>query len=278
MIRIKRNKSKIPKKILKAADAASKQLEKLPKAKREKFIKKNSATWRAFSSALAGMSHKKCWYSESPENQSFCDVDHFRPKAEARRNEKETDTPGYDWLAFEWENFRYSANRSNRISRNSVTGKTDGKGSWFPLLPKSPKASWDDRCEKAEKPVLIDPVNADDVRLIAVAQDGRIVPSIFAKSTVAKYRVERSCEILGLNLPDVKSARSAVIRDMGELCTQLGELLELVSTEPDSKAANSDQLRRLCSLISSMTDDTRPYARTAQCYIANSEYGQLLTG
>lgn len=278
MILVRRDKTKIPEDVLKAAEAAKEALEKLPKEQRAEFIKSNSAVWRAFSTSLAAMSHKKCWYSESPEPQSFCDVDHFRPKGEAKRSENETDTPGYDWLAFFWENFRFSANRSNRLNRNLETGNTDGKGSWFPLLPESPKAHWDDRCEHKEKPVLLDPVEPDDVRLVDVDDHGRIIPSQFALSTKAKHRVVRSCEILGLNLPDITSARLAVLRDMKELGIQLGELLELVADDPSGRTAESDQLNRLCGIISSMAADERPYARAAQSFIAKSEYAQLLTG
>lgn len=278
MILVRRDKSKIPEDVLKAAEVAKEALEKLPKEQRTEFIKNNSAVWRAFSTSLAAMSHKKCWYSESPEPQSFCDVDHFRPKAEAKRAENETDTPGYDWLAFCWENFRFSANRSNRLNKNTETEETDGKGSWFPLLPGSPKANWDDRCEPKEKPVLLDPVEPKDVRLVDVGADGRIIPSQFARGATAQHRVERSCEILGLNLPDIKAARLAVLRDMEKLAAQLGELVELVDDDPTGKTAESAQLDRLCDLMASMAADERPYARTAQSFIAKSEYAQLLTG
>lgn len=278
MILVKRDISKIPADVLFAAEAAKKDLEKLPADKRAEFIKKNSAVWRAFSTSLAEMSHKKCWYSESLEPQSFCDVDHFRPKAEAKRTDTETDTPGYEWLAFFWENFRFSANRSNRLNRNPETSDTDGKGSWFPLLPGSQKATWEDRCEKKEKPVLLDPVEPSDVRLIDVGADGRIIPSQFARSASAIYRVERSCEILGLNLPDIKAARLVVLRDMELLAAQLGELFELVDDNPSGGTAESDQLSRLCEMIASKAADERPYARTAQSFIAKSEYSQLLTG
>ena len=32
------------------------------------------------------MSYGKCWYSEAPDPQSFLDVDHYRPKLEAKRS------------------------------------------------------------------------------------------------------------------------------------------------------------------------------------------------
>lgn len=117
MIYVNRNAGLIPKALLDVAAKAQERLEKLPEAERPEFIRKNAKIWRAFGKYLAKMSHGKCWYSESPEDQSFFDVDHFRPKLEAQRTKDQCDR-GYEWLAFSWENFRLSAQRSNRLSTN----------------------------------------------------------------------------------------------------------------------------------------------------------------
>lgn len=51
------------------------------------------------------------------------DVDHFRPKAEAKRTEDLVDADGYAWLAFDWENFRLSAQNCKllKTQMNQVT-------------------------------------------------------------------------------------------------------------------------------------------------------------
>src|SRR5262249_43962117 len=117
-------------------------MESLPPDQRADYIKANSQIWRDFKSYLSDMSYGKCWYSEGLEPQSLMEVDHFRPKLEARRSDKVCDRPGYDWLAFSWENFRLSAQLSNRLISNQESGQTDGKGAWFPLVDGSPKACW----------------------------------------------------------------------------------------------------------------------------------------
>lgn len=96
------------------------------------------------------MSYGKCWYSEAKDAGANFDVDHFRPKAEAKRTEDLVDADGYAWLAFDWENFRLSAQNCNRLNTDE-SGNTVGKGSWFPLLDGSPKACWDNRCINDEK-------------------------------------------------------------------------------------------------------------------------------
>lgn len=212
MIYVRRDPARIPEKLLKVAERATATLEGLPPEKRAEFIKKKSHIWRSFTRHLAEMSHGKCWYSESYDAQSFYDVDHFRPKGEAIRAEGDIDE-GYPWLTFDWQNFRYSAQKSNRLSKDEISGKTEGKGSWFPLLPESSKATWDNRCENDENPVLLDPTSKDDVCLVDVGADGRIVPSMFCVGT-NKQRVQRSAELLGLNLHNLVEARKRMIRDV----------------------------------------------------------------
>jgi hypothetical protein len=132
LIYVRRNPNIIPKHVLKVAERAQAQLAALPPPERAAFLKKKSHIWRGFARHLARMSYFKCWYSESSDPHSFFDVDHFRPKAEARRNEDQVDD-GYPWLAFSWQNFRYSAGRANRHSKDEESEQVVGKGSWFPL-------------------------------------------------------------------------------------------------------------------------------------------------
>lgn len=162
MIYVKRDPALIPEKVLKIAERAQQDLEALPPEERKAFIEKKSHVWRAFGRYLAKMSYGKCWYSESDDPQSFFDVDHFRPKKAAKRADGVEDD-GYPWLAFSWENFRYSAGRSNRLNTDEGTEAVVGKGSWFPLLEGSVKADWNHRCENKEGAVLLDPTKQQDV-------------------------------------------------------------------------------------------------------------------
>jgi len=274
MIFVRRDANVIPPALLAAALAAQRQLETLPANQRREFIKSKSSVWRDFSEVLAKMSFGKCWYSESPDPQSFFDVDHFRPKNEAKRTSIETD-PGYEWLAFSWENFRYAANCSNRLSTNDDTGVVEGKGSWFPLLPSGNKACWDDRCTGDEHPLLIDPVEKDDVALIDVSDDGRIITSAFAVGT-ARTRVTKSCEFYGLNLPRLKEARLRVIR---EATDTLNSLLMTISAcaLPDTTDSIADALpvEELRKQLENKTKPDSPYARTVRAYLSRQGLGSL---
>ncbi|MFR9679231.1 MULTISPECIES: hypothetical protein [unclassified Acinetobacter] len=216
MIYIKRDISLIPEKVLKVAQRAQDELESLPIEERAGFIKKKAHIWRGFSKYLSKMSHGKCWYSECRDAGANFDVDHFRPKAEAKRCEIVTDVDGYAWLAFDWENFRLAAQNTNRLNKDEITEITFGKGSWFPLLKGSSKACWDDRCVAQEKPLLIDPVNKNDLEYIDFDESGRFVPHKLCVGEAAN-RITRSAILYGLNLEKMREARFELMQDVKDL-------------------------------------------------------------
>jgi hypothetical protein len=263
VIYVKRDAGLIPKEVLDAAVEAQQQLEALPADRRAAFINRKSSIWRTFKAYLSKMSYGKCWYSECPGVQSFLDVDHYRPKLEAKRSESECD-PGYDWLAFSWENFRLAAQRSNRRSTNEETKAIEGKGSWFPLLGGSPRASWAHRCESDELPVLLDPTLRRDVDLIDVNAAGRIVPSMTCIGS-GRTRVEHSIKLYGLNLPDLAEARKRVMRDLVELHTILMENIAAGTDYPS--AADALPISRLVSQIRGMTLPCSPYSKAARAQL-----------
>lgn len=275
MILVRRDASLMPTKLLKMAEAAQKKLESLTPAERPAFIRKKARIWRLFSKYLAQMSYGKCWYSESPDPQSFFDVDHFRPKLEAKRTDSDVDRPGYEWLAFSWENFRYAANCSNRLRENIETGAVDGKGSWFPLLEGSPKANWDDRCEKTERPLLLDPIEQRDVDLIDIHADGRVIPGRFAVGS-AERRVERSCELYGLNLPQIKRARLRLMRDIIAQVEILNKSLKL-GTREDVPESFADELPIAEQLenLRRKTYPNQPYSRAARAALVSQGLSEL---
>lgn len=272
MIYVKRDAGIIPQQLLDRAVAAQEKLEALPANKRAEHIKKNSKIWRDFKNYLSQMSYGKCWYSESPEAQSHLDVDHFRPKLEARRDEKVCDKPGYEWLAFSWDNFRLSAQLSNRPVRNEETEATDGKGSWFPLVDGSPKAYWENRCIDIERPMLLDPTNAEDVRLIDVQADGRMGPSKYCYGT-DKARVRESIVRLGLDLPRLKEARLRLMRNVKELTEILVQMQE--ASDDDDLFADKAPRKATIKAIRDKTHPCEPYAAAVRSQLRMMGCGEL---
>ena len=157
----------------KEAKKHKEEIEKKNKKERSKYWNKNNI-WTELYSALSEISGDKCWYTESKENSGRWDVDHFRPKARSLdENGKVILKEGYWWLSYDWKNFRLSGSLTNLLSRGKFDEDDDvlGKGSFFPVKDSKVSKIKDMKCS-GEKPVLLDPTNANDVRLIAFDQDG----------------------------------------------------------------------------------------------------------
>lgn len=263
MIFIKRDATLIPEKVLSVAQRAQDILETLSADERKGFIKKKSHIWRSFSKYLAKMSYGKCWYSEAKDAGANFDVDHFRPKAEAKRTEDLVDAEGYAWLAFDWENFRLSAQNCNRLNTDE-SGDTVGKGSWFPLLSDSPKATWDNRCIGDEKVVLLDPVVQGDLIYIDYDDNGRFIPSRHCIGQAA-LRIKRSSVIYGLNFEKMREARFQVMKEAKEL-------LETIQQNAEDLYGLGDQapMRTIERQIEQLKTKTRadaPFSRAVRAQL-----------
>ena len=84
-------------------------------------------------------------------------------------------------------NFRACGNVGNRK-----------KGGWFPLNSGSLCSSFDNRCEESEVQYLLDPIDCDDVNLLAFDEEGKAIaaPGI---SDWEKLRVAETVNRLKLN-------------------------------------------------------------------------------
>lgn len=153
---------------------------------RNALIDANSEHWGQLKPWLLKLSGGKCWFSEVRDLYSHYDVEHFRPKKESRRLDG-VKGDGYWWLAFNHMNFRVCGNVGNRK-----------KGGWFPLKANTPCSSYAVRCEESEARYLLDPIDDNDVSLIAFDEEGKVVPVPWS-SEWEKERVAVTVERLKLN-------------------------------------------------------------------------------
>jgi uncharacterized protein (TIGR02646 family) len=158
-----------PREWLAESDALTKELIRLHQAgdtaARNKLIDDNSAHWGEIKAWLSSLSHGKCWFSEAKDIYSHLDVEHFRPKKEAK-NLEGIARDGYWWLAFDYHNYRLCGTVGNRK-----------KGGWFPLQSGSRQSTYDLQCEESEEPYLLDPTNPVDVTLIVFDEEGMARPA-----------------------------------------------------------------------------------------------------
>lgn len=165
---------------LAALDAAGKRDE------RNKLIDDNSGHWGQLKLWLEALSGGKCWFSEARELYSHYDVEHFRPKKEAKALDA-TVRDGYWWLAFDYMNFRLCGNVGNRK-----------KGGWFPLKEGSHCSTYGSQSEEMETVYLLDPIDIEDVKLLAFDEEGKAIAHPGA-SDWEKQRVIETVRRLKLN-------------------------------------------------------------------------------
>lgn len=153
---------------------------------RNELIDANSNHWGRLKPWLLALSAGKCWFSEVRELYSHYDVEHFRPKKETKSLGMNV-RDGYWWLAFDYMNFRICGNVGNRK-----------KGGWFPLKAGSPSSTYEQRCEESETAYLLDPIDIDDVNLMAFDEEGKAIASPCA-SEWEQQRVDETVKRLKLN-------------------------------------------------------------------------------
>lgn len=275
MILVRRDKNLIPPSLLAVAERAQAKLETLPPGERKAFIKSKGHIWRRFARYLAKMSYGKCWYSESKDAHTFQDVDHFRPKLCAKRT-NDTEDEGYPWLAFNWENFRYSSQRANRPSTDEETDDTVGKGSWFPLLSFGKKAAWGDRCIDDERPVLLDPTVLADVRLIEVKPSGQMGPSRLCQGNFQRNRVGESIKLLGLDLPGIVEARQTAMRAAAGLIEDIENAVDAADKVGDQAYVIAETLpcNKKLAQLQEMTRPQQPFAAAVRAQLREMGYSE----
>ena len=146
-------------------------------------IIENNPIWQDLFIPLSNLSRGKCWYSEALEVMSDRDVDHFRPKNEAKNinDIHRADEDGYWWLAYDYENYRFSSQYSNQRRKHKFDKKkeTGGKGVYFPLFAGSPVAKTKPTCFD-EHIMLLDPCDEDDPPLLTFNSKGEAIPNASA--------------------------------------------------------------------------------------------------
>ena len=153
---------------IKKANQITKELNtKKTSIERHEIIKKNEKLWGEVNlkNWLLKLSHDKCWYTEVKHGADYPEVEHFRPKKEAKNDNGLIITDGYYWLAFNIANYRLSKPMPNRK-----------KGTFFPIEDEARRASNHNQCHLDERPWFLDPLSPRDHMLLSFNDNGKSVP------------------------------------------------------------------------------------------------------
>lgn len=199
-------------------------LRQLKTAQRSAFLEAH-ADWSSFKNKLASLSDGKCWYDECRSTGGDRDVDHFRPKGKIRRfpdwpeEDIEPAHDGYWWLAYHWQNLRYSCRFCNSARRDPETNESGGKWNYFPIKDEITRVRREAPLEDLEEEasIILDPTDADDVDQLMFDQFGHAKPRSTEKESWAYKRVALSIKLLNLDHSDFVKPRAKLGRHIKTL-------------------------------------------------------------
>nr|WP_063571373.1 hypothetical protein [Luteibacter rhizovicinus] len=228
-------------------------------------------------SALETLFRRKCAYCEHLYAVgSPVDVEHFRPKARIKGDEKHR---GYWWLACEWTNLLPSCidcNRSRYHDRVEGAPEFDdgttllkalyGKGNDFPITGKRARKPGDN-CE-AEDPLLIDPTQRDPSCHITweTVNRSHFAAPVWneAEGAPDKYGLA-SIRTYGLNRRVLMEERARVVLTIASYeKTLAGRIRRAASSTGDDLENNlAEIIDDLCTLRE-LAEPDRPYSAAAR--------------
>lgn len=196
--------------------------------------------WADLSDLLSEQTKGKCWYCETNECRSDNPIDHFRPKNKVAECDGH---PGYWWLAFDWKNYRFSCTycNSRRVEVDTSGGKQDHFPIFFP-------PGWN-QCEtdsNAERPMLLDPFDEDDCKLITFNDNGEARPVVSDEKSENYTKAYTSIELYHLNHKPTARARKIIFQKIRTLVSGTNELLDQgVDEKTNAIKASKKELIRL---------------------------------
>ena len=263
-----------------AADAENVNAEILaepdPK-KRAAIIDGNDNLWREVKHELAKIFGSKCWYTESKQEGTDTDVDHFRPKKRvAEVKNKENPHFGYWWLAFKLNNYRFSCIYANRRRRDVESGEVGGKADHFPLCDEACRAMTPEDDWEEEQPLLLDPCKATDVSLITFKDDGEAMPRYGKEKRPRSFeRADVSIELYNINHSDFIKARIELRDDMDELIIDVAKYYKKLET---GDATHEHAYESAVKKLIKMRDKNSPYSSFCIAYLEKYRHKEFLDG
>jgi uncharacterized protein (TIGR02646 family) len=193
---------------------------------------------KSVKNALITAQHEKCAFCESKlTHVAWGDVEHFRPKAGWRQAAADPlTTPGYYWLAYEWENLSFCCQLCNQR----------GKRNRFPLADPGARATGPAAVAN-EQPLFVDPYSEDPESHITF--NGALVHALDSRGSETR-------EGLDLDRPELVERRKERLDHLVALRDGADALERKDPTRPE--------IARMRALLARAVDDDAEYAGMAR--------------
>ena len=215
------------------AQALNKQLTLAEDSDARKLIINNNPIWKDLFIPLNNLSKGKCWYSEALDVMSDRDIDQFTPKNESKNTDgiARADEEGYWWLAYDYENYRFSSQYSNQLRKDKFDKAKETRGKWafFPLFEGSIVAKNKPRCND-EEIMLLDPCDENDPPLLTFDSKGKAIPNASALLEPRdRIRVDTSIKIYHLDHKPLEELRER----LWDFCQRMINEIRSITSDPE---------------------------------------------
>ncbi|MFT7442452.1 MAG: hypothetical protein ACI9Q3_000824 [Maribacter sp.] len=210
--------------------------------------------WKELFIPMQSLSNGKCWYSEANDVMSDRDIDHFRPKKQAKNinDIPRADEDGYWYLCYDYENYRFSSQYSNQLRKDKFNPdkETRGKGVYFPLFEASVVGKTKNQCED-EDIVLLDPCDENDPTLLTFDFDGTAIPNAVAiLEPKDEIRVNTSIKLYHLDHQPLVETRER----LWGFCQRMIDRIRAISIDPhDVSIRGKNEVKHLKNEIRKLT-------------------------
>jgi uncharacterized protein (TIGR02646 family) len=211
--------------------------------------------------ALEGLFKKKCAYCESYYLHIHpTDLEHYRPKGRVKKeNNKGFISPGYWWLAADWNNLLPSCIDCNRKRTHKMKYRQVllGKADHFPIHPDSNNLRLPGS-EASETPLLINPCTEDPLdhlTFFPVSEKPIAIP--LNASGISKLKANASIKYYGLNRPKLIEERANRYKELGRCFMRIEKFLK---RQKEQKIDFTQEINDELEVINEdYLDDSKPY-------------------
>ncbi|MBB6239952.1 uncharacterized protein (TIGR02646 family) [Pedobacter sp. AK013] len=237
---------------------------------------KNAFTYSAYTDdtvrdTLTLLFKKKCAYCESNfVHTSFRNVEHFRPKGEITEAVAPK-SPGYYWLASDWDNLLLSCTLCNSQQRHAVHGSTVveslGKMNQFPLHNFLHVRDHTVGIATEEpRRLLINPCKDNPEYFLSYGNEGNILPK--GQRGMRRLKGEKSIKVYALQRMDLvderKKLRIAIELQQDRIVENTKLFLDFLPIDPLRATQFEDTMAREMKVLKDYMKPQSPFSGMAK--------------
>ncbi|WP_156115721.1 hypothetical protein [Colwellia psychrerythraea] len=206
---------------------------------------------------LSSLSDDKCWYTEAKFGGDNQEIEHFRPKGQVKDKDGNVhdDHDGYNWLAFDLDNYRLCKGRPNRR-----------KSTFFPIIDERNRAISEEYDWRDETPLFLDPIEDEDPLFITFDENGIPAPEDELEDQDQR-RVEFTIDKYFLDDTVLNRRRALTWSTCRELYYSYQHKMHEAKNAPNDRVRLRTEAKKDLETLKSLLMSDKEFSKVARCSI-----------